>query len=123
MVPLAALVDLPIAAELGGDRVVDDAAAELSIDPVQRAVTLSLARQATGVLRVTVTAPGPGGSVQAGEVVWFATPHGWVGLAPEPQAGRGHLVRLTPTEAGDLAGWLAPLIAQALVQAFVEVTG
>jgi hypothetical protein len=118
LVPLAALVELPIAADLGapggelGAEIAAEVAAELGVSGAQRDLALRLAGQSTGVLEVTVTAPDPAGAGRSGRVVWVATPAGWVGLAPEPAAGPGRPVRLTPVEDTDIGGWLAPLVGQ-----------
>jgi hypothetical protein len=125
LLPLAALVELPIAAEIGAGplggatagQIAEEVAAELGVSGEQRDLALRLAGQSTGVLEVTVAAPDHDGATQLGRVVWVATRNGWVGLAPEPGAGPGRPVRLTPVQDADLGSWLAPLIGQQMVGA------
>jgi hypothetical protein len=118
VVPLAALVELPIADGIGGPAVVAEIAAELKVTSEERDLVLSLAREATGVLQATLTAPArAGGAAWVGEVLWYATDFGWIGLAPEPGAQGRTVARLVPVEPADLPAWLAPLVGQALVEA------
>jgi hypothetical protein len=116
VVPLAALVELPIAAQWAGGPVVEEIAADLGVTPAQRELAVRLAAQAIGVLEVTV-AVGGGRGPELGRLTWLPTRGGWVGLAPEPTAGPGRPVRLVPVDVDRLGGWLAPLVGQALVEA------
>jgi hypothetical protein len=121
LLPLAALVELPLAAEIGaaglGAEVADEVADELGVTGAQRELALRLAGRSTGVLEVTVAAPDRDGAARLGRVVWVATRAGWVGLAPEPAAGPGRPVRLTPVADADIGSWLAPLIGPQLTGA------
>jgi hypothetical protein len=119
LLPLAALVELPIAAEIDvgpmSGEIAGEVAAELGVSGAQRELALRLAGEAVGVLEVTVAAPDRDGEAQLGRVVWVATRAGWVGLGPEPAAGPGRPVRLRPVVDTDIGGWLAPIIGQQLV--------
>lgn len=53
----------------------------------------------------------PGGVV--GSVDWVWDGAGWTGLEPLPSRAGRPFVRLVPAGPADLAGWLAPLLAQA----------
>lgn len=118
VVPLAALVELPIADGIGGPAVVAEIAADLQVTSQERELALSLAREAIGVLQATLTvAPRrDGGATWVGEVLWYATESGWIGLAPEPGDQGRTVVRLVPAEPAELSAWLAPLVGQALVE-------
>jgi hypothetical protein len=118
IVPLAALVELPIAAQLGGPEVVAEIAGALAISGDQRELALELARRATGVLQVLLTAPArsPEGAAAVGEVLWYATDGGWVGLAPQPGDDGRAVARLRAVEPSALPGWLAPIVGQALLE-------
>jgi len=121
IVALAALVELPIAAKLGGPAVVAQVAQDLQVSEQQRELALALARESTGVLQATLTVrtnrSRPHAQAWVGEVLWYATDGGWVGLAPEPGADGRTVVRLVPAEPAELPVWLAPLVGQALVEA------
>lgn len=116
LVPLDALAQLGLADQVGGAEVVRQLAAELRLTAGEQAAAQTLTAQANGVLHCLVTAaPRPSRPAAAvGQVLWYATPGGWVGLAPEPTPGGRRTVRLSPVDPIDLGAWVAPLIAEAL---------
>jgi hypothetical protein len=116
VVPLDALAQIGLADQVGGAEVVRQLATELRLTAGEQAAAQALAAQANGVLHSLVTAPPrPSRPVAVvGQVLWYATPGGWVGLAPQPQPDGRRTVRLSPVEPVDLGAWLAPLIAEAL---------
>lgn len=121
VVALAALVELPIAAQLGGPAVVAEVAQDIQVSEQERELALALAREATGVLQATLTVPARTDShppaAWVGAVLWYATDGGWVGLAPQPGPDGRTVARLVPAEPAELPTWLAPLLGQALVEA------
>lgn len=72
----------------------------------------ALAGEARGVLHGLVVRPGT--PPAAGQVLWWATPGGWLGARPEPDRRGGRRLRLVPARREDYPGWLAPLVAEAL---------
>jgi hypothetical protein len=116
VVPLAALTQLGLAEQAGPD-VVAEVLADLRLGAGEQARARALLEQARGVLQATVLVRPrvPGGPVELGQVLWYATPGGWVGLAPEPGARGEATVRLRPAGPEDLGGWLAPLVGQAIL--------
>jgi hypothetical protein len=65
-----------------------------------------------GVLHSMVIRPGP--SPRMGQVVWYATRSGWLGLRGESGQGEALMIRLVPVRRDDYTRWLAPYIAEAL---------
>jgi hypothetical protein len=120
VVPLAALTQLGVAERAGPGavpEVVAEVVADLRLGAGEQARARALLSQAHGVLQATVLVRPrvPGEPVAIGQVLWFATAGGWVGLAPEPGARGEASVRLRPAEPADLGGWLAPLVGQAIL--------
>jgi hypothetical protein len=115
-VPLDAIAQVGLADEFGGDEVVRQLAAELRLTAAEQELARALSAQAAGVLHCLVTAPPrrPGEKGRVGQVLWYATPGGWVGLDPEPSADGRRTVRLRPADPIDLGAWVAPLVAGAL---------
>jgi hypothetical protein len=116
LVPLEAIAELGLAEEIGGDEVVRQLAADLRLTAAEQELARALSAQATGVLHCLVIAPPrrPGEPGRVGQVLWYGTPGGWVGLAPEPTVDGRRVVRLRAADPVDLGAWVAPLIAGAL---------
>jgi hypothetical protein len=116
LVPLDAIAQVGLADQIGGEEVVRQLAAELRLTASEQQLARALAAQASGVLHCLVTAPArePGGPGRVGQVLWYATPGGWVGLDPEPAPDGRRLVRLRPADPIDIGAWVAPLVAGAL---------
>ncbi len=116
LLPLDAIAQVGLADEVGGDEVVRQLAAELRLTAAEQQLARALSTQAGGVLHCLVTAPprGPGEPARVGQVLWYATAGGWVGLDPEPGPDDRRTVRLRPADPIDLGAWLAPLVAEAL---------
>lgn len=115
LLPLDAIAQVGLADEIGGDEVVRQLAADLELTAAEQHLARALSTQAGGVLHCLVTAPPrPGRPARVGQVLWYATPGGWVGLDPEPGPDDRRLVRLRPADPIDLGAWLAPLVAGAL---------
>ncbi|MGH8887123.1 MAG: ESX secretion-associated protein EspG [Egibacteraceae bacterium] len=99
-----------------GDDIVWRLAADFDLDPFEVAVVRALDQQLAGLLQCLVLGPPstPGVDVRAGQVLWFATPDGWIGAAPEPGPQGERLVRLVGVCREDLGPWVAPLVGGAL---------
>jgi hypothetical protein len=114
-VPLDAVAQVGLADEFGGDEVVRQLAADLRLTPGEQELARALSAQTTGVLHCLVTAPPRSREKgRVGQVLWYATPGGWVGLDPEPGLDERRTIRLTPADPIDLGIWVAPLVAGAL---------
>jgi hypothetical protein len=111
LVPLAALTQLGLA-DRGGPALFDEIARDLRLDAAEISRARTLLDQARGVLQVTVLAPGQ--PARIAQVVWYATPGGWLGLAPEPGRDGTAAARLTPVQPEQLGVWLAPLVGEAI---------
>ncbi len=111
--PLAALENVGPALAFGGDAGAERAGAELGLSREELALAREVTARTTGVLRCLVI--GPSGDqdtvdgLLAGQVVWFATDAGWVGLEPDPDPRR--MVRLVPVAREDIGTWVAPYVA------------
>jgi hypothetical protein len=116
LVPLDAVAQIGLADEIGGDEVIQLLSADLRLSAAEQQLARALSAQATGVLHCLVTAPprGPAGSGRVGQVLWYGTPGGWVGIDPEPSPDGRRTVRLRAAEPIDLGAWVAPLVAGAL---------
>jgi hypothetical protein len=57
---------------------------------------------------------GEGEAALAGDVVWFATDAGWIGVRPSPDGSGRQLVDLVPVGPEALGSWLAPYLARIL---------
>jgi hypothetical protein len=115
--PLAAIAEVGLAAEIGGDEVVRQLASELRLTASEQQLARALSTQAGGVLHCLITAPPrrAGEPPSVGQVLWYATPGGWVGLAPDPgTTPERRPVVLRPVEPVDIGAWVAPLVAGAL---------
>jgi hypothetical protein len=116
LIPLDALAQLGLAAEIGGNEVVQQIAADLRLTASEQAAARAFTAQVNGVLHGLVTAPprpAPAAG-RIGQVLWYATPGGWVGLDSQPVPDGRRTVRLSPADPIDLGAWVAPLIAGAL---------
>jgi hypothetical protein len=116
LVPLDAVAQVGLADEIGGDAVVRELASELRLTAAEQELARALSAQATGVLHCLVSAPPrrPGEPGRVGQVLWYGTPGGWVGLDPEPTVDGRRAVRLRAAAPIDLGAWVAPLVAGAL---------
>lgn len=116
LLPLAAIAEVGLAEQIGGDEVVRQVATELRLTAAERQLALALSTQAGGVLHclLTGTPRRPGGPARVGQVLWYATPGGWVGLDPEPGPDDRRMIRLRPADPVDFGAWVAPLVAGAL---------
>ena len=115
LVPLDALERLG-ATLPGRPDLASQLATDLGLDPAQTEAVRALGLHATGVLHCLVTgAPAhPQAPRRVGQVVWLATPSGWVGAQPEPSSQNNRLVRLVPVRREDLGTWIAPLVGGVL---------
>jgi hypothetical protein len=55
-----------------------------------------------------------GDELAVGQVVWFATDAGWLGLRPDPLPDGTRMVVLEPVDRADLGIWIAPYVAEIL---------
>jgi hypothetical protein len=115
LLPLAALEQLGVPGQAGAE-VIAEVGAGLRLGAAELSRARALLAQARGVLRSTVLGLPPVAAepVRFGQVLWFATAGGWVGLAPEPGRGGEAAVRLTPARPEDVDAWLAPLVGEAI---------
>jgi hypothetical protein len=116
LVRLEALEQVGPAFDSGGEDLVWRLAVDLDLDPLEVAAVRALDQQVAGLLQCLVLAPpsSSGDDVRVGQVLWFATPDGWVGAAPEPGPQGERLVRLVSVRREDFSSWVAPLAAGAL---------
>ncbi|MGH8901176.1 MAG: ESX secretion-associated protein EspG [Egibacteraceae bacterium] len=116
VVRLDALEQVGPAFEAGGEDLACRLAADLGLDPDEVAVTRALDQQLAGLLQCLVLGPpsASGDDVLVGQVIWFATPEGWIGAAPEPGPQGERLIRLVPVNREDLGPWVAPMVAGTL---------
>jgi hypothetical protein len=49
-----------------------------------------------------------------GNLVWYATDAGWIGMRPHPDGSGRQLVDLVPVDRTELAAWLAPYLTRVL---------
>lgn len=105
--PLAALADHGVPSDVHSGGRVTEAEADLAADLIARTV---------GVLSCLVVGArtGEGNPALAGDLVWFATDSGWVGVRPWPDGSGRQLVDLVPVEADEIGSWLAPYLARIL---------
>ncbi|KWW97827.1 hypothetical protein TH66_20540 [Carbonactinospora thermoautotrophica] len=113
--PLAALENVGPALAFGGAAGAERAGAELGLSPEELALAREVTARTTGMLRCLVV--GPSGDqdtddLLVGQVVWFATDAGWIGLEPDPAERR--MVRLAPVAREDIGTWVAPYVAEVL---------
>lgn len=110
VLPLAALAEyLPATALLDAEGLAL-LADRLGLTPGDVLLARRLAAENLGTLRATVTGRLPDGA-GVEQVIWFATPGGWVGARPEPDGTGRRPLRLVPVEPGDLGVWLTAAIA------------
>lgn len=116
VVRLDTLEQVSPALQSGGEELVRKLVDDLGVDPSEVAVARALDQQLAGFLQCLVFGPpsASGADVHVGQVIWFATPGGWIGAAPEPGPDGERLVRLVPVEREDLGAWTAPFIGGAL---------
>lgn len=105
--PLAVLTDGAVPGFNPDGRRVTEAEAALADEVRGRTV---------GVLQCLAVGvpPGDTSSAVAGNVVWFATDAGWVGVSPHPDGTGRRLVDLVPVGPEAIGGWLAPHLARIL---------
>jgi hypothetical protein len=115
LLPLMALTQLG-GAEQAGPPVVAEIVAELRLGAAELSRAHALLAQARGVLHSTVLASprASGEPARFGQVLWYATAGGWIGVAPERGREGAASVRLEPAEPEDLGAWVAPLVGEAL---------
>jgi hypothetical protein len=114
-VSVEALTALGAALEAGGEAVAWQLVREQGWPAQDVAVPAALGPRLPGSLRCLVTSQANGvRSPGLGQVVWFATAGGWLGLQPQPGATGTRSLRLVPVGRKDLAAWVAPMIAGGL---------
>lgn len=97
---------------------VPGAAGRAALTEAEAALATELSGRTVGVLHcqvVGVKPPEPGDEATqalAGDVVWFATDTGWVGLSPHPDGSGRQLVDLVPVNPDEIGSWLAPYLAR-----------
>jgi hypothetical protein len=132
-VPLAALQTMGLYEDAAGGAAAPGTEDVLGLAPHETRLAARVAAAMTGALRTVIAGPAPragaadpagveradrapeaAAGVLVGQVIWLATPEGWVGLRPEPDGTDRRPVALCAVDPADLGAWAAPYVAEVL---------